>query len=163
MLKAARLVTDRAEGTRRLYAVDPRGIEAVREWLDGFWDETLAAFKAAAEGRGDRDRGNHDDRASFSQRVRSEQRAKVLSVKAPPDVAWRVFTEKMGTWWPLGEYKIGKAKAVDAIVEPRVGGRWYELGEDGSSVTGAPCWRGSRRRDWCFPGTSLPTGSTTRT
>jgi len=27
-----------------------------------------------------------------------------------------VFTEKMGTWWPLGEYKIGKAKAVDAVI-----------------------------------------------
>jgi DNA-binding transcriptional ArsR family regulator len=49
VLRAARLVTARAEGTRRLYAVDPRGVEAVRGWLDGFWDETLAAFKHAAE------------------------------------------------------------------------------------------------------------------
>jgi DNA-binding transcriptional ArsR family regulator len=49
VLKAARLVTDRADGTRRLYTVDPRGMEAVRGWLDGFWNETLAAFKAAAE------------------------------------------------------------------------------------------------------------------
>jgi DNA-binding transcriptional ArsR family regulator len=49
VLKAARLVTDRAEGTRRLYAVDPRGVEALRDWLDGFWDEALMAFKAAAE------------------------------------------------------------------------------------------------------------------
>ncbi len=49
VLKAARLVTDRAEGTRRLYAVDPTGIAAVRDWLDGFWDEALVAFKAAAE------------------------------------------------------------------------------------------------------------------
>ena len=38
---------------------------------------------------------------------------KVVSVQAPPPVAWRVFTEKMGTRWPLGEYKIGKAKAVE--------------------------------------------------
>jgi len=58
---------------------------------------------------------------------------KVVSVQAPPPVAWRVFTEKMGTWWPLGEYKIGKAKAVDAVIEPRVGGRWYERGDDGST------------------------------
>ncbi|HMI88611.1 MAG TPA: SRPBCC family protein [Polyangiaceae bacterium] len=58
---------------------------------------------------------------------------KVMSVKAPPDIAWRVFTEKMGTWWPLGHYKIGKANAVDAVLEPRVGGRWYERGEDGST------------------------------
>jgi DNA-binding transcriptional ArsR family regulator len=49
ILKAARLVTARAEGTRRLYAVDTRGVEALRTWLDGFWDETLTAFKEAAE------------------------------------------------------------------------------------------------------------------
>jgi DNA-binding transcriptional ArsR family regulator len=49
ILKAARLVTDRAEGNRRLYAVDTRGIEVVRKWLDGFWSETLNAFKEAAE------------------------------------------------------------------------------------------------------------------
>ena len=49
VLLSARLVTARAEGTRRLYAVDPRGVEAVRDWLDGLWDEALASFKAAAE------------------------------------------------------------------------------------------------------------------
>jgi DNA-binding transcriptional ArsR family regulator len=49
VLKAAHLVTDRAEGTRRLYAIDPRGIEALRTWLDGFWDRALLAFKEAAE------------------------------------------------------------------------------------------------------------------
>jgi DNA-binding transcriptional ArsR family regulator len=49
VLKAARLVSDRAEGTRRLYAVNVRGIEALRSWLDGFWDEALLAFKDAAE------------------------------------------------------------------------------------------------------------------
>jgi uncharacterized protein YndB with AHSA1/START domain len=58
---------------------------------------------------------------------------KVVSVQAPHAVAWRVFTEKMGTWWPLAYYKIGKANAVDAVIEPYVGGRWYERGEDGSA------------------------------
>jgi uncharacterized protein YndB with AHSA1/START domain len=58
---------------------------------------------------------------------------KVVSVQAPQAVAWRVFTEKMGTWWPLASYKIGAAKAVDAVIEPHVGGRWYERGEDGST------------------------------
>jgi uncharacterized protein YndB with AHSA1/START domain len=58
---------------------------------------------------------------------------KVVSVKAKPAIAWRVFTEKMGTWWPLAHYKIGKASAVDAVIEPRVGGRWYERGDDGST------------------------------
>ena len=58
---------------------------------------------------------------------------KVVSLRVPPAVAWRVFTEKMGTWWPLATHKIGKAKAVDAVIEPRVGGRWYERGDDGST------------------------------
>ena len=49
VLKAAGLIVVRTEGTRRMYAVDSRGIEALRGWLDGFWDEALAAFKKAAE------------------------------------------------------------------------------------------------------------------
>lgn len=49
ILMAARFVTVHAEGTRRVYAVDTRGIESVRKWLDQFWDETLLAFKNAAE------------------------------------------------------------------------------------------------------------------
>jgi uncharacterized protein YndB with AHSA1/START domain len=58
---------------------------------------------------------------------------KMVNVAASPEVAWRVFTEKMGSWWPLAYYKIGKAHAVDAVMEPRVGGRWYERGDDGST------------------------------
>src|SRR5437870_4527035 len=38
---------------------------------------------------------------------------KVVSVQASPEIAWRVFRQKMGTWWPLAVYKIGKANAVD--------------------------------------------------
>lgn len=45
----ARLVADRAEGTWRVYAVDARGVEALRNWLDGFWDQALTAFTAAVE------------------------------------------------------------------------------------------------------------------
>jgi DNA-binding transcriptional ArsR family regulator len=56
VLKAAHLVTDRADGTRRLYSVDPRGIEALRSWLDGFWDKALLAFKEAAEREADVER-----------------------------------------------------------------------------------------------------------
>jgi uncharacterized protein YndB with AHSA1/START domain len=71
------------------------------------------------------------------QTVRADHEAtsvrKVVAVQAPPAVAWRVFTEKMGAWWPLDTHKIGKAKAVDAVIEPRAGGRWYERGDDGST------------------------------
>src|SRR5262245_19068947 len=51
VLKQAGLVSDRAEGTRRLYAIDPRGVEVLRRELDRFWEGALAAFAAAAEGR----------------------------------------------------------------------------------------------------------------
>jgi DNA-binding transcriptional ArsR family regulator len=49
VLKQARLVLDRPQGTRRLYAVDSRGLETLRVWLEGFWDQALAAFQEAAE------------------------------------------------------------------------------------------------------------------
>jgi DNA-binding transcriptional ArsR family regulator len=49
VLKDAGLVSDHAEGTRRIYALDPRGVQALRAYLDGFWRDSLAAFKAAAE------------------------------------------------------------------------------------------------------------------
>ena len=39
---------------------------------------------------------------------------KAIDVEVGQEIAWRVFTEKMGTWWPLAYYKIGKANAVDA-------------------------------------------------
>ncbi len=49
VLQAAGLVVARIEGTRHLYAIDPRGLETLRTWLDGFWDDALLAFKVAAE------------------------------------------------------------------------------------------------------------------
>ena len=49
VLKEARLVSVHAEGTRRVYAVDTRGIESLRNWLEGFWDQALTAFKVMAE------------------------------------------------------------------------------------------------------------------
>jgi DNA-binding transcriptional ArsR family regulator len=48
-LKEAGLVSERREGTRRLYSVNGDGLAELREYLDGFWQETLDAFKAAAE------------------------------------------------------------------------------------------------------------------
>ncbi|MGD9739481.1 MAG: ArsR/SmtB family transcription factor [Bauldia sp.] len=49
VLKDAGLVIDRADGTRRIYAIDPAGLGAIRAWLDRFWDAQLAAFKDEAE------------------------------------------------------------------------------------------------------------------
>jgi len=52
VLKGAGLVKERAEGTRRVYSVELRGLVALRRYLDHFWDDVLAAFKAEAESTG---------------------------------------------------------------------------------------------------------------
>jgi DNA-binding transcriptional ArsR family regulator len=52
VLKEAGLVTERREGTRRLYRIDPAGVAALRNYFDDFWNEALAAFQAAAESEG---------------------------------------------------------------------------------------------------------------
>jgi DNA-binding transcriptional ArsR family regulator len=55
VLKEAGLVTDSAEGTRRIYRIDPRGIGAVREWLDAHWGAALEAFRAFADDQEERE------------------------------------------------------------------------------------------------------------
>ena len=49
VLKEAGLVTDHAQGARRVYQIDPAGLGQIRAWLDSFWDDALAAFKAELE------------------------------------------------------------------------------------------------------------------
>lgn len=49
VLLQAGLVIQRRDGSRRIYQVDPRGVQVMRDYLDRFWDRALAAFKFAAE------------------------------------------------------------------------------------------------------------------
>jgi DNA-binding transcriptional ArsR family regulator len=53
VLETAGLVAHRRVGTRHLYEVNGNGVAELRAWVDGFWDEALARFKAAADERGD--------------------------------------------------------------------------------------------------------------
>jgi hypothetical protein len=54
-----------------------------------------------------------------------------LTVEAPIERAFAVFTEGFGGWWPASHH-LGESELVDAIIEPRAGGRWYERNADGS-------------------------------
>src|SRR5437764_4138636 len=56
VLKDAGLVTDRSVGTRRIYYIDPKGLGAMRAWLDQIWAATLTAFAAEIE------RSNNEER-----------------------------------------------------------------------------------------------------
>ena len=59
VLKKAGLVSDRQDGARRIYAIDPKGLGAMRAWLDQFWDGALMALKAEIE-RVAREEKDHD-------------------------------------------------------------------------------------------------------
>ena len=53
-------------------------------------------------------------------------------VEATQERAFDVFTNRFGTWWPLESHHISEQDAVDAVIEPRAGGRWFERAADGS-------------------------------
>lgn len=53
VLKEAGLVTDTAEGTRRIYRIDPEGLGPLRMWLDQFWSTAIDRFAALADAEAD--------------------------------------------------------------------------------------------------------------
>jgi Activator of Hsp90 ATPase homolog 1-like protein len=56
---------------------------------------------------------------------------KSITVKADATHAFEVFTGRIGNWWPH-THTIGTSPQKTIVLEPREGGRWYEIGEDGS-------------------------------
>jgi hypothetical protein len=57
---------------------------------------------------------------------------KKLTVNASQSRAFAVFTADMSRWWPAS-HSILKSPLKECIIEPHVGGRWYSVGEDGST------------------------------
>lgn len=55
-----------------------------------------------------------------------------VTVGVEPVRAFRAFVENIGRWWPRS-HAIGGRPLVDAVLEPRAGGRWYEVSDDGST------------------------------
>jgi len=53
-------------------------------------------------------------------------------VEATQARAFDLFTSGFATWWPLDSHHIGEQDAVDAVMEPRAGGRWFERAADGT-------------------------------
>jgi uncharacterized protein YndB with AHSA1/START domain len=56
---------------------------------------------------------------------------RTITVSASAERAFRVFTESFDAWWPAG-YQIGQADFAGLVLEPKLGGRWFETGKDGS-------------------------------
>ncbi len=57
---------------------------------------------------------------------------RTITVAASQQRAFEVFTAQLGSWWPR-DYHIGEAEMADFVVEPKVGGRWYEVGVNGTA------------------------------
>lgn len=57
---------------------------------------------------------------------------KTVTVKCSREHAFKIFNERYDLWWPK-MHKIGKADFKTAVVEPKAGGRWYEVGVDDST------------------------------
>ena len=55
-----------------------------------------------------------------------------IRVRATPEKAFKFFTENLGKWWPMN-FSIGSSPIQDVILEAGAGGRWYEVGQDGST------------------------------
>jgi uncharacterized protein YndB with AHSA1/START domain len=62
---------------------------------------------------------------------------KSLTVAAPVDRAFEVFTERIGTWWPFDTHSIGKQRTRGAVFEGREGGTVYELIDGDETATWA--------------------------
>ena len=56
---------------------------------------------------------------------------KSVTIEAPADTAFRVFTEGIDSWW-IRAHHLGSAELREVVLEPRSGGRWYEIDVDGT-------------------------------
>lgn len=60
--------------------------------------------------------------------------SKSIIVKLPIDEAFALFTEGVATWWPLGSHSVGEENTITCVFEGQVGGRIYEVQDDGTEV-----------------------------
>ena len=67
-----------------------------------------------------------------SQRISPAAIRKTVEVRAPIDRAFEVFATRMGEWWHKEHSIARETTQKDVVIEPRAGGRWYEVGADGS-------------------------------
>lgn len=125
MLKDAGLVVDRRMGNRRLYQLNPEALAALRDYLDWYWTQALATYKQAVERQ---EVGGTDAMAS---EVRVEVSVvKAIVVEVPRVQAFEFFI-RQEAWWPARTHHLAEPPGETVILEPFVGGRWFERSRDG--------------------------------
>jgi DNA-binding transcriptional ArsR family regulator len=119
VLLDAELARVTSVGNRRVYSANPTGMAALRDWVDQMWSMAIGSFAGFAQREMERDMS------------RIEPVVKMVTVPGDTGVVFELFTKKMGEWWPLATHSVGGEEAVDARVDPGVGGRVYEVTRDG--------------------------------
>jgi len=121
VLVDAGLATVRANGTRRVYAADPAGVEALRTWTERLWTAALDGLDQLANPQ-------EDTMARIIKPV-------VKNLRTPWSAAeaFMVFTARIDEWWPLATHSVGEDHAVSVSLEPRVGGQLAERTDDGAT------------------------------
>ncbi len=127
VLKNANLVRVDKVRNQRIYSLNPVGLSKLREYVDSMWDGVLEAYRSAAE--------NYAQEEGMDT-VKSQQTIapiiKQVTVNIPVEAAFHLFTEKAGSWWPLASHSVAGDDAITCILEGKVGGRFYEVVNDGS-------------------------------
>ena len=121
VLQEAGLVRNDRDGNRRLYRLDPQGLALLRELMDAYWSHALAAFEIAASVR------------QKGQPMAIQSNLSVLKsvvVPLPLVEAFALFIQQ-DRWWPIASHHIAEPHGETAVLEPFLGGRWYERCADG--------------------------------
>ena len=126
ILKQAGLVSDRRDGTRRVYRVDPDGLLGIRDLFDGFWAEALERFRLEAE----------IGKESQMSTMTTEAIRRSVVVDFTPERAFELFTARIADWWPVSSHSYGGDAVADVVLEPRAGGRLYEVTQAGQQDWG---------------------------
>jgi DNA-binding transcriptional ArsR family regulator/uncharacterized protein YndB with AHSA1/START domain len=121
VLKVAGLVVDRPLGTRRLYQLNPEALAALRDYLDWYWTRALAVYKQAVE---------QSTEGGTTAVVPELRVTKSVVVEVPRVQAFEFFIHQEG-WWPVRTHHFAEPPGETVILEPFVGGRWFERGADG--------------------------------
>jgi DNA-binding transcriptional ArsR family regulator len=121
VLRDAGLVSACAEGTRRLYQLEPDALAAVRDYLDWYWTQALESFKQHVEAEGDK-----------AMQPELKVTTSVIVEAALPR-AFELFIDQE-RWWPIATHHMAVQPGETVVLEPFVGGRWYERARDGSET-----------------------------
>jgi len=121
VLSEAGLVEVAAEGNRRIYALSPKGIAALRSALDALWEDALSAFE-------DRAMDFKEDDEMI------EPIVKTLTLPVTAERAFSLFTTGIASWWPVATHSLSASAGALPIaveIDGRRGGQIVETLHDG--------------------------------